>query len=214
MPLVNPYSTRDALKQELGLRLEDTQHDARLEQSINDASRWVDDYTRQTWYAVDHTVTPLSLPPRSPLVVLNLIFPRYGFIRSIDRIVEGGSDVPSDQYSVLTDYIERLHGNWWNGDHNQMAHWVNANPSLPIQVFGLFGYPQPSADDPNVTDPEVVPVGLPARIGISAKLVAAALSGHSRKDVVGFDGAKQSIQDREIPQEVFDMLGARRALML
>lgn len=201
--LVNPYCSLDDLKTELKLRLDETQADAALETSINDASRWVDEYTRSTWFAVDHSVTPWTLPPRSSHLCLGYIFPPFGAIRSISRIVEVGADVETSLYSVLPNHIERLAGDWTNDD-----------PAVPLLVYGVFGYAQPSADDALVTDSAVVPVGLPSRIALSTKLVAAALSGHSRKDVVGFDGAKSSVQDREIPQEVFDLLGARRQMLL
>ncbi|NBP81392.1 hypothetical protein EBU58_11895 [bacterium] len=58
-----------------------------------------------------------------------------------------------------------------------------------------------------------MPTGLPAKVNLAAILVAAALSGHNRKESIALDGSKVEVNDRAIPKLVFEMLGKRRPLL-
>ena len=63
-------------------------------------------------------------------------------------------------------------------------------------------------------DTSAVPLNLPGHINLAAKQVAAALTGHNRKDSVGLDGSKVTLNDRAIPKTVFDMLGKRSPILV
>jgi len=68
-----------------------------------------------------------------------------------------------------------------------------------------------------VVDRTQVPIGIPSQINLCTRLVAAALSGHNRKQVVAVDGGRQDnfadggtkvdFIDRTIPRIVYKMLG-------
>jgi hypothetical protein len=66
----------------------------------------------------------------------------------------------------------------------------------------------------DVLDPSSVPTDLPGIINLAAKLVAAAISGHNRKEVAGLDGQRIEIHDNKIPKTVFDLLGRRLPVIL
>jgi len=65
-----------------------------------------------------------------------------------------------------------------------------------------------------VIDRTVVPAGIPQEIVWCALQIAAAFSGSNRKEVVGVDGAKESIIDRSIPKAVFDVLGRKGPILV
>jgi hypothetical protein len=67
---------------------------------------------------------------------------------------------------------------------------------------------------PPVVNTSVVPQGLPGHIVKATRLVAAAFSGHNRKQVAGMDGTAQEISSNTIPKTVFDMLGKRSPVFL
>lgn len=60
------------------------------------------------------------------------------------------------------------------------------------------------------TDTTEVPQDIPPFIRFAAAQVAAVLSGHDRKEVVGLDGQKTVILNNQIPKTVYDTLGTRR----
>ena len=62
-----------------------------------------------------------------------------------------------------------------------------------------------------VVDRTQVPTGIPGYISLATRLVAAAFSGHNRKEVVALDGGKNSLVSTEIPKTVFQMLGEKPA---
>jgi len=63
---------------------------------------------------------------------------------------------------------------------------------------------------PVIVDRTQVPAGIPGHITLATRLVAAALSGHNRKEVAGMDGQKQSILSNEIPKTVYKLLGNKQ----
>ena len=76
--------------------------------------------------------------------------------------------------------------------------------------------------DVAVVDRTQVPTGIPEHINLACRLIAAALSGHNRKQVVAADGSrtdgfpdggtKVDFIDRTIPRIVYRMLGRQKAL--
>lgn len=63
-------------------------------------------------------------------------------------------------------------------------------------------------------DTAAVPKNLPGKITIATRLVAAAFSGHNRKEWVGLDGTRQSTVNTEIPKTVYQVLGKRMPLLV
>lgn len=63
-------------------------------------------------------------------------------------------------------------------------------------------------------DATKVPTGVPETIKTATLLVAAALSGFNRKEVVGLDGTKTEVISTEIPKTVDRLLGKRAKVIL
>ena len=87
------------------------------------------------------------------------------------------------------------------------GNWDVSAPDRRLSIKGTFGYSQSG-------DTTAVPTGLPSIINLATILVAAAISGHNRKELQAFDGSKITVNDREIPQEVFKMLGNRHKILI
>ena len=64
-----------------------------------------------------------------------------------------------------------------------------------------------------IVDSSLIPAGIPERIKLAVRLVAAAISGRNRKEIVGLDGTKESIITSEIPKTVFSLLGKRAPIL-
>jgi hypothetical protein len=86
----------------------------------------------------------------------------------------------------------------------------------------VVAYSAPDSSDGNnlltpsgtkVVDTTAIP-DLPQHIRLATAMVAAAFCGHNRKDVVGLDGQKTEIQDRDIPVTVKQMLGRKGRLLI
>lgn len=199
--LLNPYCTVEVLKRELKFPQGDSGRDEDLKDSINKASRWVDNYTQRNYFQHDHSSTPVVLTSFDEVAFGNLLFIKKNGVRlrinTITEIKENGTVLTvGTHYAVRDSEIWRVGGDWVIGE---------SSPNV-IEVKGLFGYPQAAVTD--------VPTGLPEVISLATQLVAAALSGHNRKEVVGLDGQKQSILNNEIPKTVFAMLGRQNPVLV
>jgi hypothetical protein len=65
-----------------------------------------------------------------------------------------------------------------------------------------------------IVDTAVVPQGMPQHISHATRVVAAAFSGHNRKEVAGLDGQKTELLDNRIPKTVYDILGKKLPVMI
>lgn len=63
-------------------------------------------------------------------------------------------------------------------------------------------------------DTSSIPLNLEGKIKESTRLVAAAFSGHNRKEEVGLDGQTAEISDRAIPDTVYKMLGRQNPILV
>lgn len=192
MTLVNPYCTLEALKWELKFPQADTSKDDELKAAINDASRWIDNRTGRDFFFHDHTTVPLVLDEYDAIFEGALFLP-YRPVITITSLSAGAALLTSG-----TDY------RWVAGGdrvYRLGASWLPARVGNLITVYGTFGYPQATTAD--------VPTGLPGYITHAARLVAAAFSGHNRKEIVGLDGNKMEVFTKEIPKLVLDALGAK-----
>jgi hypothetical protein len=209
--LVNPYCTLDQLKDELKRKRTDASIDDELGEAIVNASRWVDDYLKRDFFFHDYSVTGLVLNQFSSEVIGNQIFLNWpilsmasaslgstGLISGTDYLIQGSA--PHDN-RILT-RLPWIEGNTW---YSQWTGLTETEPTVPITLMGTFGYSQGSP----TADHATVPIGIPGKINLATRLVAAALSGHNRKQVAGLDSQPTEIMDRKIPQTVYDMLGKR-----
>lgn len=208
--LVNPYCTLDQLKDELKRKREDTSIDDELGEAIVNASRWVDDYLQRDFFFHDYSVSGLALNQYSSEVIGNQIFLKWpiltmtgttigstGLILGTDYFVLGG---PPHDNRILS-RLPQSPGVTWATLWDSL---FGASSAVPITLTGTFGYSQGSP-----ADHSTVPIGIPGKINLATRLVAAALSGHNRKQVAGLDATPTEIQDRTIPKTVYEMLGKR-----
>jgi len=202
MALLNPYCTIDELKHELKLPVADVSKDSELEEAINNASRWIDDRMGRDFFYHDYSSTPLVLD-EFDAVYDGEIFPKFRPIIEITALSQAGV-----AYVDGTDYV------WKAADAHKPDRiirlggglWAPSRPDHLISINGKFGYVQASS--------AAIPTGLPGRIAHAARLVAAAFSGHNRKEIVGLDGQRTEVFTKDIPKLVLDMLGARVPLLV
>lgn len=198
--LVNPYLTVAELAEELkaAVPVADSAAEDEYKRAIFNASRYVDDYTRRVFYKVTRDdADPIALDQVSPEVIGDKIFLTVRPIIEIASLKIGETAL---EYGV--DYVT-------NAEHgiiiSTCGRWCPSRPDRVITITGTFGYAQATAAD--------VPAA-PEHIKFAARLIAAAISGHNRKQVAGLDGAAQSILTNEIPKTVFDILGRRAPILV
>lgn len=140
--LVNPYCSLQQLKDELKVKSSDTANDDHLNDSINQAARWVDRYTGRRFYFVDSLVSPLVLD-EFDRVYDEIVFLQHRPIRSIASAVLGttalteGTDFRvrsslTDPAPGAIDQLIRLGGNWN----------LNRQAGQLLTIKGQFGYSQ------------------------------------------------------------------------
>lgn len=204
MALVNPYCTVAEVREEI--KNSDTADvtDAVLQDAINAASRWVDRYKGRIFYEIaDYSAADLEITDRDGIVFEDEVYLPWIPIISLSLVKVGTQTLVLD-----TDYQVIYRYNPANGIREGVrlvrigGNWGITSPDGHLFLRGTFGYDQSGV-------PSAVPTNLPNYISRAAILVAAALSGHNRKQAVGFDGSMTDINDRAIPKEVFQMLGRR-----
>lgn len=304
----NPYITLDELREELKMKPEDilagssTEDD--LLRAIDNASRWVDDYTRRDYFFHDCTTAPMVFDQFDDGVFKTILYPRFFPVITLTKIQLNGLEVEAAKYFVKNvvdpQTIVSLNGSWFPNSHSQASRQT-------VELFGTFGYlqntsypvtiagdtagqlsafsltgtlpgvlywkltsPDPdvallqlftdsamtalvaegktaqagtainlwamngsgingtgnvsyTADDSDaantftpgvgVYDASSVPVGIPDKIRLATRLVAAAISGRNQKEIIDLTGAKTSIATSAIPKTVFDMLGRRAPIL-
>lgn len=200
---VNPYITVAELRQELKMKPADVPAGSDVEddllRAIDNASRWVDEYTQRDYLFHDHSVTPLEFDQFNGLDFQ--IFPKWTPIITVSKLVFGGTELVAG-----TDYFVENQINTRQRINNLKGAWKPRRPDRLLQLFGTFGYVQASAIVP--------PAGLPGRITIATRWVAAAISGRNRKEVVGVDGIKQVIEDSAIGKQVYALLGKPAPILI
>lgn len=191
MALVNPYCTVAEVQKEL--RNTDSSMNSELETAINQASRWIDDYKGRDYYLHDHSVSALVIRPSDGDIVQDELFLPYHPIITLTSVTVKGTT-----WTENTDFVRDTRRNRLLSIDGE---WDLSALTDTVEIVGKFGYDQTSST--------AVPSGLPAHINKAAILVAAAFSGHNRKEAVGLDGDKTEVIEKDIPQVVFKILGAR-----
>lgn len=201
---VNPYTTLTLVKRELKFTESRTDVDGELVNAINRASRYVDDFTSRDYFFHDQSVTPLTYSDRSPEVagaVLSLPWPIITLtaITLGDLALVEGVDflrVNPNANQIQGAKLYRLSG-------AKYRPW-NILPTALLTLTGIFGYAQG-----NPTNAAAVPIGIPARVANATIQIAAAMSGHNRKQIIDLNGQAQDVANNKIPDTAIEMLRQR-----
>lgn len=187
--------------------------------AINRASRWVDDYKARDYFLHDHSSTVLTITLWDAITMENRLYLPFPNIITLTEVVEGGITL-----TLNTDFIYeydrkrrevialiRLGGSLvsflTSENMSPDPRWmIGEPPSGVVTLKGKFGYDQATS--------AAVPTGIPQEIQWATIQVAAAFTGHNRKEVVGVDGTKESIIDRSIPKTVYDLLGRKGPILV
>ncbi len=198
MALLNPYCSVAEVQTEL--KNTDASLVAQLETAINQASRYVDEWTGRDWFQHDHSATPLYIRRGMALTDGASLWLPYGPIITLTSVTESGVALVQGTDFVVT-------GCLWPQDHMHMLLRVGADwtcgvaDAESIVIVGKFGYAQALNT--------AVPTGLPANINRAAIMVAAAFSGHDMKEIVSAEGVRDTIVSKAIPKDVEKVLGPR-----
>jgi hypothetical protein len=192
--LLNPYCTVAQVQEEL--RNTNDNLTGTIEDAINQASRFIDEYKGRDYLWHDHSSDALVIDRFDGNIIGEWLFLPHRPVVTVTEISVAGEVWTKDEDYRVKDYrIACLSGEW-----------PLANPPDGlIEIKGTFGYQQASTAD--------VPTGLPGTINKAAVLIAAALTGHNQKDIIGLDGSKESVIDKLIPRTAFQLLGSPRILV-
>lgn len=162
---------------------------AELEAGIIAASRWIDRHTGRDFLFHDHTASPLVLWGSDALVSPDMLLFPYSPVILLTEVADAnGTLVEGEDYRIDGGY--RL---------LPIGREFSTAPTATYTLTGTFGYAE--------TSPGSGTFAVPDHIARAAVMLAATLSGHQRKDVVGLDGQRTTVTDRTIPKEVFSLLG-------
>lgn len=160
---------------------------ADIEAAIHAASRWIDEHMSRDYAFHDHSVTPLILWGHSRLVSESRILLPF-----LPVVTWGGLKVNSQAWVEDLDYVrDEL------GVMALDADFPTAD-STKFEILGTFGFAATAGVH-----------AVPDHIQRACVQIAAALSGHQRKDVVGLDGQLVAVADRDIPASAKALLGPR-----
>lgn len=197
--LVNPYISVEELAEELKAAVPESgsETEDKYKRAIWRASRWVDEYTREDYFKYDHTVTPIELDQFSKGVYDARIFlPRKPVISIIELLV--GETVLDDETEYRVDAEAGI-------IYSLIGDWAPRRPGATIKIYGTFGYAQASSS--------AVPTGLPGKVVIATRLIAAVYTGDAKKELYGLDGQINEIATVEIPKQVFQILGKQMPIL-
>lgn len=144
----NPYIELAELLDELKMKSEDASAaDVRddLLRSIQNASRWVDDYTRRDYFFHDHAATPIEFDQFDSGVYGRDLFLPVGPIITVTKVELNGTELDAATEYVVKNTREddqrivALFGDWMN--HRCFR---NTTRNV-IKVYGTFGYLQTSS---------------------------------------------------------------------
>ena len=160
-----------------------------LEPAIHAASRWVDRYKGRDFVYHNHSSSPLVLRGSDRDVGERVVLPALAPIITLTKV-----EVNDEEWIAGTDFYQ---------EEDFALHAINRywpqTADGTVKLTGTFGYPE-RAGNAGVFD-------APSNIARATIMMAAAISGHMRKDVLGLDGNIQSIADRDVPKPVRDLLG-------
>lgn len=197
MALVNPYCSLLSVQKELGNS--DADLEDWLEDCINAASRWIDDYCLRDFIMHDHSVTPFTVPEKD--AVADYLFLKWPIV-TLTQITSGSNTDVIDSslytFEVGTRSIQMRDGSNWiaksTGKKRMGSYstgWIITNVGLavPIKLTGTFGYTTP-----------------PSAVATACTRIACAWSHEKRRERMGSDGARVSLLDERVPDDAMLLL--------
>lgn len=185
--LLRPYCSVTEVRAVCGNN--DTAIEDKLKESINTASRFIEDLLRRDFVLHDHSSDALVVHKASvqkAIMGLELYLP-YAPIIQITEIDEDGTVlIEHDEFEIDTKLgiVARIGAAAW-GD--------------VITIKCKLGYDN-SAD---VLSPAPELVG---SVRAACAKIAAAWSGENKREQIGFDGKKVPLTDKTIPKDAWDLL--------
>jgi hypothetical protein len=189
MGLVNPYCTVEQVREYIR---NGSANSTALEDAINAASRWIDQFKGRDYFQHDYSSSPLVIDKWDKCIDDDLLLLPYSPVIELTQVsVAGVVQVAGTDYKAKGCFLVRLGGVWPEAEADADA----------IKLTGKFGYAQASSAS--------VPTGIPGQITQACIQIAAAVSKHNLKDVVGLDGLKTSLVETDIPRSAKELLGGR-----
>lgn len=164
-----------------------------LERAINAASRFVDGWKGRDYFLHDYSVDALVIRGglQQGIFAGHFLLLPYSPIIELDSVTVNDEEWTEDEDFIRqTTRLVSINGPW-----------PVCRPTEKVEIAGKFGYDQETEGD--------VPTNVPSDIVRATILIAAAFSGHNQKSVVGVDGGKIDITDKNIPKAALDILGER-----
>jgi hypothetical protein len=215
--LLNPYCSVDQLRAELKNSAIDPAFNDELANAINAASRWVDNYCGRDFFYHDHRTSPVVITPWMETTYKETLWLPYRPVIALTKV-----EVEGVEWTLDEDYI--IHNNDRGEGVALIAIGTEAYRSTStamwtvgkcaddfVRLTGEFGYSQRSGV---TVSHATVPSGVPEEITQVTLLVAAAFSGHNKKQVIDMTGGVQSVLTKDIPKTVFTILDGKRALLV
>ena len=238
--LSKPYTSVNRVKRECHIKQSESNNDNWLKQCVNDASRLAEEMTHREFWYYNHATTALTV--KTGWVVSDTVYLPWPIITLTEVAIDDVA-LDTDDYTYENDALDkgssrifRAYGTHWAG-----YAWVEEGDGISSKYEGnepsvardrLFGVnPGPTSYDPTqvtftlkgtfgyalaTNNPEqVAPVGLPFSLVRACTLIAAAMSGLNRKQVMPADGgAAIEVTEYRIPKEAKDLLmGFKRAVV-
>lgn len=213
----NPYCSLDDVLMELRKpasgAAEGTNDYNEIMLAIEHASRFIDRWRGRDFYQHDYTLTPLTFDDYSEQVQEDTIFLPYSPVISGLRLVQDGATLSDGaDYRLLE--TARMDGSYQcKLVRMATAFAFTSNPwnfnragGNYLSVYGLFGFAQSTAED--------VPTAMPDFISYAARCIAAAMSGHLRKEIITMDGNRDSIMTKEYDKIAASILGPKHGTIL
>lgn len=190
MSLAKAYCTVDEVKADIRNTSAAT---ADIEAGILAASRYIDQHTGRDYWLHDFSTSALNLLGTDWRISMNLLLLPFAPIVELTRL-----EVNGVEWVVGTDFMV-------DGTSEIAFRLVPFGRLFPTGVgdlyslTGKFGYAETSVGSGVHLVPD--------HIRRACVMIAAALCGHQRKDVVGLDGHSTTVADRDIPPAAKALLG-------
>lgn len=198
MALVNPYCSVAAVQEELHNK--DNEKIPWLEDCINQASRFVDEWRGRDYYQHDHSSAALIIRSAIDSCVEETVIrlPYWPIIeltevKEANTVLVLGTDyiIARSGNDIVQDMLVRVGRDWALG----------VIDSESVQLTGKFGYAQATS--------AAVPTGIPAHVSKATCLLAAAFSTMNQKEIISADGLRDRIATTSIPPQVATLLGPK-----
>lgn len=212
--LEKPYCTVEDVQAEL--QNTDADDAVQLIDSVNAASRWIEDYCSRDFWFKDCSTAGNELEVAPDWCAYNIIYLPWPVI-TLTKITVDDVEVPTTDYGYknpqpgtgCTSKIYREGARWMAGEQRNnvglLPERVFTMPTV-IKLTGTFGFALSQAGDPPADVVTVPPPTLPQSVRRACTVIAAIWSGKSRKEIIDFSGNKQSLSQKDIPQATMRLL--------